>query len=205
MPARPVPRQERTRNVTGRLTSTARHGTFFMRSGSWDQRSARGQGCGSAGASPSRHDTFPESQLNSKNVVTTQSWLRNNTVFEIVNSKGFYICAGVGGPITGKGGDFAIIDDPVKNAEEAASPTIRNKHWEWFTSTFYTRLEKDGAILLTMTRWNEDDLDLVHLRILPPGADSRVGGRARLRRGRRGERRSTRSSPGRVRRGRLRP
>lgn len=103
-------------------------------------------------------ETFPESQLNSKNVVTTQSWLRNNTVFEIVNSKGFYICAGVGGPITGKGGDFAIIDDPVKNAEEAASPTIRNKHWEWFTSTFYTRLEKDGAILLTMTRWNEDDL-----------------------------------------------
>jgi len=103
-------------------------------------------------------EVFTEAQLNAKNVVTTQSWLRNSTVFEIVGKRGYYISAGIGGPITGKGGDFAIIDDPVKNAEEAQSPTIRRKHWEWFTSTLYTRLEKGGSILLTMTRWNEDDL-----------------------------------------------
>lgn len=101
---------------------------------------------------------FPEARLNSKNVVTTQNWLRNSTIFEIVERKGYYVSAGVGGAITGKGADFAIIDDPVKNAEEAASPTYRQRHWDWYTSTLYTRLEKGGSVLLTLTRWHEDDL-----------------------------------------------
>jgi predicted phage terminase large subunit-like protein len=51
-----------------------------------------------------------------------------------------------------------IIDDPFKNAEEAASQTIRDKVWEWYRSTFRTRLAPGGAIVLIMTRWHEDDL-----------------------------------------------
>jgi len=66
--------------------------------------------------------------------------------------------AGVGGPITGKGANVLIIDDPVKNAEEASSKTIRERAWEWYRSTAYTRLEPGGAVILIMTRWNEDDL-----------------------------------------------
>lgn len=66
--------------------------------------------------------------------------------------------AGVGGPLTGKGAHLAIIDDPIKNSEEAMSSTIREKHWDWYKSTLYTRLEPGGAILIPMTRWNEDDL-----------------------------------------------
>jgi len=66
--------------------------------------------------------------------------------------------AGVGGPITGKGAKIAIIDDPVKNAEEADSETMREKIWEWYTSTLYTRLTPDGRIVVVMTRWHEDDL-----------------------------------------------
>ena len=66
--------------------------------------------------------------------------------------------AGVGGPITGKGFDVGIIDDPIKNAEEAASPTIRAKHKEWYKSTFYTREEPGGAIIVVQTRWHPDDL-----------------------------------------------
>lgn len=66
--------------------------------------------------------------------------------------------AGVGGPITGKGARIAIIDDPVKNAEEADSETMREKIWEWYTSTLYTRLTPDGRIVVVMTRWHEDDL-----------------------------------------------
>lgn len=66
--------------------------------------------------------------------------------------------AGVGGPITGKGFGLGGIDDPIKNAEEAASQIIREKQWEWYGSTFYTREEPGGAILLTLTRWNQDDL-----------------------------------------------
>ncbi len=66
--------------------------------------------------------------------------------------------AGVGGPITGKGFHLGVIDDPIKNAEEANSEIIREKQWEWYQSTFYTREEPEGAIVVIQTRWNEDDL-----------------------------------------------
>jgi predicted phage terminase large subunit-like protein len=66
--------------------------------------------------------------------------------------------AGVGGSITGKGFHLGIIDDPIKNAEEAASELIREKHKEWYSSTFYTRAEPDAAIIIIQTRWHESDL-----------------------------------------------
>lgn len=66
--------------------------------------------------------------------------------------------AGVGGPITGKGANLFIIDDPIKNDEEAMSPRQREKIWQWYQSTAYTRLEPDGTMILIMTRWNRDDL-----------------------------------------------
>ncbi len=66
--------------------------------------------------------------------------------------------AGVGGPITGKGAHLLLVDDPVKNAEEAASPTFREKQKEWWKSTFYTRQEPGAAIVVIQTRWHEDDL-----------------------------------------------
>lgn len=66
--------------------------------------------------------------------------------------------AGVGGPIMGKGFHLGIIDDPLKNAEDAASEVIRNKQKEWYASTFYTRQEPNAAIVIIQTRWNEDDL-----------------------------------------------
>jgi len=74
------------------------------------------------------------------------------------NERGGLWAAGVGGPITGKGFHVGIIDDPLKNAEEAASPTIRAKQKEWYTSTFYTREEPGGAIIVVQTRWHPDDL-----------------------------------------------
>jgi predicted phage terminase large subunit-like protein len=67
-------------------------------------------------------------------------------------------CAGVAGPMTGKGAHCLIIDDPVKNSEQAASPTYRDKAWEWWQSTAYTRIEPGGCCVLVMTRWHEDDL-----------------------------------------------
>jgi predicted phage terminase large subunit-like protein len=70
---------------------------------------------------------------------------------------GVMFTAGVGGGITGKGGNL-IIDDPVKNMEEALSATMREKTWQWYTSTAYTRLEPEGWILVIQTRWHDDDL-----------------------------------------------
>jgi len=78
--------------------------------------------------------------------------------WEVAGRGGGMVTAGIGGPVTGKGGQLLILDDPIKNAEEASSEVIREKHWEWYTSTFRTRLEPDGAILLLATRWHEDDL-----------------------------------------------
>lgn len=76
----------------------------------------------------------------------------------LTNEGGGYTAVGVGGPITGRGADLLIIDDPVKNREEAESLTIRDKVWNWYTSTAYTRLEKDASVILIMTRWHKDDL-----------------------------------------------
>ena len=66
--------------------------------------------------------------------------------------------AGVGGPMTGRGAHLLIIDDPVKNAEEALSQTTRDNHWDWWQSTASTRLEPGGVVIGIMTRWHEDDI-----------------------------------------------
>lgn len=65
---------------------------------------------------------------------------------------------GVGGGVTGQGGDLVIIDDPVKSREEAESEVYREKVWQWYTDDLYTRLEPGAALVLIMTRWHMDDL-----------------------------------------------
>ncbi len=71
---------------------------------------------------------------------------------------GGYTATGVGGAITGRGFKVGIIDDPFKNREEADSEVIREKIWNWYTSTFYTRQEGVSAIIAICTRWHLDDL-----------------------------------------------
>ena len=71
---------------------------------------------------------------------------------------GSYTAVGVGGPITGRGANILLIDDPIKNSEEARSEVYRDKIWEWFTSTAFTRLEPNGVVIIIMTRWHIDDL-----------------------------------------------
>jgi predicted phage terminase large subunit-like protein len=105
-------------------------------------------------------EIFPDTQLSGENVRTAAqgNWLRNNDVFEVVGHGGTYRSAGVGGGITGMGGDFIIIDDPIKNQAEADSETYRKKVWDWFTSTLFTRREGNCSMCVIMTRWHEDDL-----------------------------------------------
>ena len=67
--------------------------------------------------------------------------------------------AGVGGAITGRSGHLLIIDDPVKNREDAESARMMDKLNDWYTSTLYTRLEPQvGAIVVIQTRWSENDM-----------------------------------------------
>ncbi len=66
--------------------------------------------------------------------------------------------AGVGGPLTGRGGDLLLIDDYVKNAEEADSPTYQRRAIEWWNTTFRTRAEPNASIIILATRWHTNDL-----------------------------------------------
>lgn len=77
------------------------------------------------------------------------------------------VTAGVGGPITGRGADLLIVDDPVKNFEEAHSETLRERNWQWWTSTAYTRLEPNASAIIIQTRWHEADLTGRVLRETP--------------------------------------
>lgn len=71
---------------------------------------------------------------------------------------GEYFAAGVGGSVTGRRADLAIIDDPVKSREDADSQTIRDKQWAWWRDDMSTRLKPNAAVVVILTRWHEDDL-----------------------------------------------
>jgi predicted phage terminase large subunit-like protein len=76
----------------------------------------------------------------------------------LTTSGGGYVAAGVGGGITGKGAHILVIDDPVKNRDDAESANARSSAWDWYTSTAYTRLAPGGGVLVILTRWHDDDL-----------------------------------------------
>lgn len=71
---------------------------------------------------------------------------------------GSVYAVGEGGSLTGKPADILLIDDPTKGAEEADSPTIRDKTWRWYQTVARTRLSSGGAIMAIATRWHTDDL-----------------------------------------------
>jgi predicted phage terminase large subunit-like protein len=75
-----------------------------------------------------------------------------------ISQRGAFYAVGVGGPLTGRGAHLLLIDDPVKNREDAESEVIRRKVKDWYTSTAYTRLMPGGRIVVIQTRWHEDDL-----------------------------------------------
>ena len=93
---------------------------------------------------------FPKVQLaDDKGAV--QGW-------DIKNHRGGYIAVGVGGSPVGEGGNLIVIDDPLRSQADAESETVRESIWEWYQGTLRTRLEPGGSIILTATRWHEDDL-----------------------------------------------
>jgi predicted phage terminase large subunit-like protein len=65
-----------------------------------------------------------------------------------LQQSGAFYAVGVGGPLTGRGAHLLLIDDPVKNREDADSEVIRKKTKDWYTSTAYTRLMPGGRIVL---------------------------------------------------------
>lgn len=71
---------------------------------------------------------------------------------------GVYIAVGRGGSLTGKGANLAILDDLIKDQEEAQSESVREGLKDWYEATLSTRMQPEGAIIINATRWHEDDL-----------------------------------------------
>jgi predicted phage terminase large subunit-like protein len=71
---------------------------------------------------------------------------------------GGMISSGVGGEFTGRGFHLLVVDDPVKNAEDAQSPAMQERNWDWWLTTARTRLEPRGVWIMVLTRWHENDL-----------------------------------------------
>ena len=97
----------------------------------------------------SYQNVFNDTKLH-KDSQSVESWL--------TTLGGGYMAAGVGGAITGKGAHILLVDDPIKNFEEADSVVTRESIWNWWTTTAYTRLAPGGGILVIQTRWHQDDL-----------------------------------------------
>lgn len=81
-----------------------------------------------------------------------------DTDMDIKGHRGSIISRGIMAGITGQSADLIIIDDPIKSAIEANSEVYRNRIWEEFLNSIYTRLSAKGKIVIIQTRWNEDDL-----------------------------------------------
>lgn len=69
-----------------------------------------------------------------------------------------YLATSPTGTATGFGATLIIVDDLIKNAEEANNESVKEGHWTWFTDTMLSRLEEGGKIIIIMTRWASDDL-----------------------------------------------
>jgi predicted phage terminase large subunit-like protein len=83
---------------------------------------------------------------------------RSVTNWGLSAAPGGMISAGIGGQIMGEGADLLIIDDPVKNRQDAESAVYRETLWGEWQETFLTRLHPGAAIVVIMTRFHEDDL-----------------------------------------------
>jgi len=111
--------------------------------------------------SPEYRQLFPDTLLpgdGMKDERTGTTYTRNSEGFDLFRHRGSYRCAGVGGGIVGKGGDYIFIDDPIKNPEEAESESYRKQLKEWYRGALYSRREKGAGICLVMQRWHDDDL-----------------------------------------------
>lgn len=106
--------------------------------------------------SPEYAEVFPRSALPPKG--GGPNFVMRQDFFQVPGHTGGLFSAGVDGGITGRGADILSIDDPFKGRSEADSPTMRKRAWEWYASVAYTRLSPGGGVLVTATRWHEDDL-----------------------------------------------
>lgn len=95
-----------------------------------------------------------------------------SAAWDIADHSGGMQATGVGGGVTGFGANLFLIDDPVKGRKEANSKSQRESDYEWYKGTAYTRLEDNAAIIVIMTRWDQEDLAGMLLRAMVSDPDA---------------------------------
>jgi len=70
---------------------------------------------------------------------------------------GGLIAAGVGTGLTGFGGNLVVLDDPIKDRQDAESQLVRDHTWDWYQDVLTTRVQRDGVVVVLGTRWHSDD------------------------------------------------
>ena len=83
--------------------------------------------------------------------------ISRSTEFELSDGTRL-LSRGIMAGITGNPADLIVIDDPIKNRQEADSPTTRAKVWEEWQNSLKSRLAAGAKVLVVMTPWHEDDL-----------------------------------------------
>lgn len=78
--------------------------------------------------------------------------------WQLAGAQGGVYTTGIGGSLTGRPVDLLIIDDPIKDREQADSTIYRNRVWDWWTDVASTRLAPGAPVILILTRWHQDDL-----------------------------------------------
>jgi predicted phage terminase large subunit-like protein len=96
--------------------------------------------------------------INSRFVLTTLDPNVRNVKYWETDKGGYMKSVGVGGSITGRGGDLILVDDPHKDWQEALSPTYRKRVIDWFKGTLFTRKSQKASFIIIQTRWHEEDL-----------------------------------------------
>ena len=96
------------------------------------------------------HDVFPTTRIKQGDAAA-QLWSLEGQFFN-------YLATGFGGTITGIGCSMGIIDDPIKNDQEAFNDRVLDEQWSWYTDTFLSRIEEGGMQIIVMTRWSTKDL-----------------------------------------------
>jgi predicted phage terminase large subunit-like protein len=88
----------------------------------------------------------------------------------IKGHRGGMLSVGIGSQITGRAGDIIIIDDIIKNMQDAASVATKALHVREYDGTIRGRLQPGGTIIMTSTRWADDDLaGVIGTRTAKPG------------------------------------
>lgn len=78
--------------------------------------------------------------------------------WQLAGHRGGVVAVGLESGLTGRPVDALVIDDPLKDMEQAESEAYRERAWRWWRSVAGTRLAPGAPVILILTRWHEDDL-----------------------------------------------